>query len=92
MRVQCNCPTGPSPSGEHYYNCNVRIEGLETQLSEARSVMRLVEWAPCQYPAYEPQCPACGGYRPVLPGDPQFRPGILVGHAPDCRLDKAITS
>lgn len=51
-------------------------EKAEAQLTEAREVLRLVEWMPRGTDA-APRCPVCHAFE-------------VKGHAPDCRLDKAL--
>lgn len=55
-------------------------------LTEAREVLKSVEWALADYPDYDVQCPACRGFKPAQ----GFRAGVRVGHAPDCLLAKVL--
>lgn len=56
------------------------ISDIQAQLAEARAVLKEVEWCCKPYPHYDPACPACEAYEPPLG----------TGHAPDCRLKKAL--
>jgi hypothetical protein len=66
--------------GEDYWpELQDRVVVLEAQLIEARAVLREVEWCA------DNACPVCFLYEDSTDGH-----GRGPGHAPDCRLKKAL--
>ena len=65
--------------------------GFCNQLTEAKAVLREVEWSVAQEVDGRPlrRCPSC---RCIKPGDGYMDadPNRLTGHAPDCRLAKVL--